>query len=176
MCPDQRDPRAARGRGNGATGAGLRDAGVFRHGPGHHDAFTDPDFAARPGCASDPPAAVAPTPPAASPPSDLRAHTAGEPVHLQAAPCRAEGRHVRLPIARPESLDPSYRGAANGIEIRRTIASGTAGFRHAKLSSGFFEADLWVRGSGISVGALGAESCKGGGPGDATFEVIAHYR
>ena len=124
-----------------------------------------------------PSAAVAPTPPAApSPPSDLRARAAGEPLRLQAAPCRAEGRHIRVAIERPESLDISYRGAANGIEVRRTIASGTGGFRHAKLSNGIFEADLWVRGSGISVGALGTESCKGGEPADATFEVIAHYR
>ncbi len=110
------------------------------------------------------------------PPFDLRAERAGEPIRLQAASCRAEGRHIRVPIARPASLDPSYRGAADGIEVRRTIASGTAGVRHARLSGGFLEADLWVRGSGVSVGALGAESCRGGEPADATFEVFAHYR
>ncbi|MEO8430018.1 MAG: hypothetical protein ABI592_00815 [Acidobacteriota bacterium] len=130
-------------------------------------------------------AASVPTPEASSRapdptpgPDPVRVGTAvaGEPVRLHAAPCLAQGQRVRRVIDRPESLDLSYRGAVNGVEVRQTMISGSAGFRHAKLSGGFFEADYWVRGAGISVGALGSESCRGGEPGEATFEVIAHYR
>lgn len=132
------------------------------------------------------PTAAPPTPPETQAPAPARAATpaipapgterAGEPFVLQAAPCKSQGRHVRVPIPRPESIDASYRGAAAGIEIRRTLRAGSAGFRHVRLAGGVLEADLWARGSGLAVGALGTEACRGGEAADVSFEVIVHYR
>jgi hypothetical protein len=62
-----------------------------------------------------------------------------------------------------------------GIEIRRTVASGTGGWRNAARKGDVLEVDVWSRGSGIAIGALGSESCKGGDPADVRFEFIGHY-
>ena len=100
----------------------------------------------------------------------------GDPVTLAAEPCASKGIRVRAVVPRPADLDPSYRGAVAGIEIRRTVQSGTGGFRHATLTGGVFEADLWARGAGLSAGALGKETCTGGAAARVSFEVVAHYR
>jgi len=97
------------------------------------------------------------------------------PVSMNAAPCASAGRHLSLPIPSAAGLDLSYRGAVPGIEIRRTAASGTGGWRHATRKEDALEVDVWSRGSGIAVGALGSETCKGGDPADVRFEFIGHY-
>ena len=129
-----------------------------------------------PAASAAPPQPSVPAPSPSPVPVAPKSDRAGEPFVLQAAPCKAQGRHVRVPIPRREELDGAYQGAASGIEIRRTLRSGAAGFRHARLVDGVLEADLWARGSGVAVGALGSEACKGGEAADVTFEVIAHYR
>lgn len=99
-------------------------------------------------------------------------------VSLTAAPCSSVGRHLSLPIPTAKDLDDSYRGAVRGIEIQRAIASanGTGGWKNATRRGDVLEVDVWARGSGIVVGALGSESCKGGEPADVRFEFLGHYR
>jgi hypothetical protein len=100
----------------------------------------------------------------------------GDPVALTSEPCVAKGVHARAVVPRPEDLDRSYRGALPGIEIRRTLRSGTGGFRNAVLAEGAVEVDLWARGTGLVAGAVGYETCTGGAKADVSFEIIAHYR
>lgn len=98
------------------------------------------------------------------------------PVSIAAEPCKSAGRHLSLLVPAAQDLDDSFHGAVGGIEIRRTAASGTGGWKNAIRKGGVLEVDIWARGSGILVGALGSESCKGGGPADVRFEFLAHYR
>jgi hypothetical protein len=127
--------------------------------------------------AEEPVARVAPPPaPAANPAKSPSESSLGDPVALAAPACASRGSHVRAVVPRPEDLDPSYRGAAPGIEIRRTVRAGTAGYRNAKLAGGMLEVDLWARGSGLIAGAAGYESCTGGAAADVSFEIVAHYR
>jgi len=114
--------------------------------------------------------------PAAPPSAGPFARSLGDPVALAAEPCASKGIHVRAVVPRPEDLDLSRRGAVPGIEVRATIRSGSGGFRHATLSGGVFEADLWARGSGLAAGALGKETCTGGARADVSFEIVATYR
>jgi len=100
----------------------------------------------------------------------------GDAVTLAAPACASKGSHIRAGVPRSEDLDVSYRGAVPGIEIRRTVRAGTAGYRNAKLAGGTLEVDLWARGSGLVAGAVGYETCTGGAPADVSFEVVAHYR
>lgn len=133
-----------------------------------------PAPAATPVPAVSPVPSVAPVSPASA--ESPVAQLLGDPVTLAAEPCASKGIRVRAVVPRPADLDPSYRGAVAGIEIRRTVKSGTGGFRHATLAGGVFEADLWARGAGLSAGALGKETCTGGAAASVSFEIVAHYR
>jgi hypothetical protein len=101
----------------------------------------------------------------------------GEPVTLSAAECSSAGRHFTVRIPSADRLDASFRGAVPGIEVRRTVVSGSAGYRNARLSPAgdSLDIDLWSRGGGMSVGALGAQTCSGGSPAEARFEFLVHF-
>lgn len=148
-----------------------------------HRAPTAPARRAASASAPEEPAPPTPAPPSSSPaavpaptPAGSLVRPLGDPVALAAEPCQAKGLHVRAVVPNPEDLDTSYRGAVPGIEIRRTVRSGTAGHRNASHEGGTLEVDLWVRGGGLVAGAVGFETCTGGSPGDASFEIVAHYR
>jgi hypothetical protein len=111
-----------------------------------------------------------------TPARGLREEAIAPPVSVTAAPCASAGRHLSIPIPRASDLDASYRGAVRGIAVRRIIATGTGGWRNAARKGDILEIDVWARGAGISVGALGSESCKGGEAADVRFESIGHYR
>jgi hypothetical protein len=118
------------------------------------------------------PAAPGPT----TPPPGPSERSLGDPVPLAAPACASRGSHVRAVVPRLEDLDLSYRGAVPGIEIRRTVRAGTAGYRNARLAGGTLEVDVWARGSGLVAGAAGYETCTGGAAADVSFEIVAHYR
>ena len=101
-----------------------------------------------------------------------------EAVTLTAEECSTTGRHATIPVPSPGDVDTSYRGAVPGIEVRRILVSGSAGYRHAHLSpSGdSLEVDLWCRGGGMLLGAAGYQSCSSGSPAEARFEFVVHYR
>lgn len=129
-----------------------------------------------PGSSETPSPAVVPSPAAPAPEAlRVREQALGDPILVSAPPCASNGIHVRAVVPRPKELDTSYRGALAGIEIRRTIRTGTGGFRHATISGDTVEVDLWARGSGLSAGALGKETCTGGAAADVSFEIVAHY-
>ena len=123
------------------------------------------------------PATPVPAPPAVSlEPSSAPGVIASNSIRLEAPGCQSAGRHLHIRIPRSTELDRSYRGAAAGIEIRKTVLAGAGGFRHAKLQDGVLDVDLWARGDGIAIGALGQESCSGSGAAAVVFEAIPHYR
>ena len=119
---------------------------------------------------------------AASPPPPSPARVGDAPaietVTLTAHECSTKGRHVTIPVPSPGDVDASYRGAVPGIEVRRILVSGSAGYRHARLSpSGdSLEVDLWCRGGGMLLGAAGYQTCSSGSPAEARFEFVVHYR
>jgi hypothetical protein len=97
-------------------------------------------------------------------------------IELTAEPCTTVGRHVVLEIPGAEGLDPSYRGAVRGIEIRRSVEGGKAGFRHVRRQASRLEFDAWVRGGGWIFSFAGSGECRDGEAASARFVVIPHYR